>query len=299
MAERGADNLRLRSVYHARGLFLLAATSLEPRLLKSLGTTVLPTYRQLFRRHAQAPLGPQRARRVACAIGFEDELIDEDKAAREELGDEYKPALGRQATRLRYPDIRWRDPHKSVNVNAGLTTMSGAEPLRRKLRSWAERWHLSADWCFDWALEQLRTWPPKVPQDYPLDPMGIVLPVPPRLPSWLPQLQTRELYLHDVQELVDRYCNEVGGLIERPLAKRGPGKKRTGRADRHFDWLAGYQVCGWPQNAIAKAIGIEQAAVNRAIHRLARSIGLELQTERNRNWTIQRIQAALGRAPMT
>jgi transcriptional regulator with XRE-family HTH domain len=339
MTGRGSDNLRLRSIHDARVLFLLAVSRLESRLLKSLGTMVLPTYRQLFRRHAQASLSPQRASRIARAIGFEDEFIDEDEVTHGELGDEYEPVRAAPASHPRYLDIQWRDPHPSpkqgeklrrdriarglsivdearrLNIlpselvemeqgykaNAGLTTMSGAEPVRRKLRSWAERWHLEPDWCLDWALEQLRTWPLKKSRIYALDPIGILVP-PLLLPAWFPQLQTRELYLRDVQKAAERYCDKVERLIKGPPAKRGPGNKRhAGRADRHFYWLAAYQVCGLSQNAIAEAEGIDQAAVNRAVHRLADSIELELRApiEHNPSWTIERIQAALvGRAPL-
>jgi hypothetical protein len=268
-------------------------------------------------------------------IGFEDDLIDDNEAARAELGEEYSPPSGDESPALIYPLVHWRDPvpnpdfadiarrdriargltlkaeatrqgilvselteiERGCLPGAGLTTLSGAEPLRRALRQWARHWCLP-DWCFDWVLERLRAWPPKEPLDYPLDPIGTIAFPAPRLPSWDRHLQQPESYIESMKKLLAQYCAQVDRLIECPPTKRGPSDRRAyvGPADRHFFWLAGYQCCGWSKNAIAEAIRINRAAVVRAIPKLANQIGLPLRPNatNDRNWTPAKIRAALS-----
>jgi len=91
---------------------------------------------------------------------------------------------------------------------------------------------------------------------------------------------------------LQKYRREVERLVKSVPHKRGPGKKRVGSQTRHSQWLAGYQVCGWSQHAIARAARIDQAAVNRDLHRLARAIGLTMRgaNENDRQWTAARIR---------
>src|SRR5262249_41360120 len=96
---------------------------------------------------------------------------------------------------------------------------------------------------------------------------------------------------------VEKYCDEVEGLslVEYVPARRTLKKKRGGESDRHARWLAGYQVVGWSENAIAQAVGIRQPPVSRALHRLAKSIGLTMRpgTNNDRHWTPARIRTVL------
>lgn len=337
-----------RNIADARSLFMRAAIALEPRVRQSLDDTPLRLYHHLFDREASPRLSPEQLAPLARTLGFADEIMDEHQAGREELGEEYAPATD-AAPRVRYPRIYWRDPSRNpeegnelrrdrlarglsleeeaarpnmlpcerremergCKPNAGLTTMSGAEPLRRALRQWGGPWHLTADWCFDWALEQLQlhNWPPDAAASYALGATGIIPwatdpPELPKLAPYSPQLQTRASYLAAVQKPLQKaltdYCAKIEQEFEAAGFKRTPQKRaRAGSPYQHFEWLAGYQVCGWSQRAMAEAIGIDRAAVLRAIHRLAKQIALTLRpaARNNRSWTSARIRAELKRRP--
>ena len=105
-------------------------------------------------------------------------------------------------------------------VGAGLSTIHGrpAEQLRRALRQWGERWHLTADWCLDWALEQLHDWDSKY-YGYALDAPGTIpLTIePPQFREYRPDLETRTAYLAAVQKALADYCAD----IERQAAAAG------------------------------------------------------------------------------
>jgi hypothetical protein len=303
-----------RSIQDARGLFLIAVTALEPRVLQSLRKTPLRVYRELFACQAQQRRSQQQAVWIARTIGFENHIIDEHDAARAELGNDYQPDASGETPVERYPLFRWRDPtpdarqgekrrlnrtHFGLSIhayatlenclpselwemergclpNAGLTTMSGSEPLRRALLRWARRWHLCDNWCLDWALEQLHTWPPDDPPSYSLDIAGVLTSPtePPRLPAYRPQLQTRAWYLDSTQKLLEKYCTEV----ERVMGDAGLKPTPVKRIDQHFEWLARYQIKGESPADIWRSLpqgdNRGRRAVEKAIHDTARAIGL-------------------------
>jgi hypothetical protein len=68
------------------------------------------------------------------------------------------------------------------------------------------------------------------------------------------------------------------------------------RSPEHLSWLAGYQCCGWSQNAIADATGKDRAGVSRAIHRVAQQIKLTLRPVANndRRCSAEKIRACLS-----
>jgi hypothetical protein len=114
-------------------------------------------------------------------------------------------------------------------------------------------------------------------------------------------VQTRKQFLLHWNQLGETYCDEVERSQEYLGVKRGGGKKRAdiGGAERHFAWLAGYQVCGWPRSEIAKAVGehgIHRAAVYHALPQVAERIGLSLRPAEaaNSKWTAPRIRARLN-----
>jgi hypothetical protein len=95
--------------------------------------------------------------------------------------------------------------------------------------------------------------------------------------------------------MIDRHLDAVGARAEAEGLKRTPER----REPKHFLWLGGYQVCGWSKTRIAEAIGLDRAAVVRAIENLAKGIGLTLRpaNANDRSVTVEQIRARLLTTP--
>jgi transcriptional regulator with XRE-family HTH domain len=319
-----------RSVNDARGLFFLAAVRLDPRVLETLEPMTLDIFRRLFPDESR-PLSQERTSKLASKLGFAEELADLDEPA---AADGLVEANGDTS---RYPEVNWRDPNpdpkqrkdlrkrrlarglslraeaerlhllpselaemeRGCKTRDGLTSTPGAEPLRRALRRWGRPWHLTDLWCLDWALEQLRTWPPRQPVVNPLD-RGMVTIVPSEppiiIPAYRPQMQTRKQFLDIAHKTLDAHCDAIDHLMEESNLKPTVSMRS---AHQHFDWLAGYQFYGWSQRRIAIAEGVDRAAVVRAINNLAKTIALKRRSQDDRDWTVERITAALQKARAT
>jgi hypothetical protein len=320
-----------RIITGKRVLFLLALVQIEPRVLESLKKCV-PVYRKLFK--PQKPLTRERSAILARTSGLDDDLLDQSEL--DELEPNCEAYL--EPNCAAYPTVYWRDHapndksgerilierevfglsiadqsrlcrilpselsemEQGCGPRAGLTSWPGTEPLRGELTKWGERWHLTNDWCLDWALEQLRTWPPKNPKNleftYPLDDGIVLIPTPPPPAAYRPQLETRQVYM----ERVTRYRDQVERLMESAKLDRTPvmRARREQGPYAHFFWLAGYWCCGWSQKRIAEAVGIDRAPVVRAVNGLAKQIGLTSSpTKNDPSWTVERIEMALSKAP--
>jgi hypothetical protein len=308
----------------ALALFLTYAIILKPRLRTSL-KAVLPVYRKIIR-PLPGPLPRHLARAVLEKTGLDDDepviLGPEQKSVvkfPEILWRDPRPNLKQGRLRHRVRKARGRtisqeaaaqrllpseleEMERGCAPRAGLTTTHGAEPLCTALLNWATQQRLTGNQHFrayslNWALEVLRYWPPHRGTDVlPID-QGLIMVPRPRVPTWQAPFQPWPEYLKSIEKDPGllKYRDDMQRLINLVPAKRGPGKKRGGSQYRHFQWLAGYQVCGWSENAIAGAAEIWPTSVSRDLHRLAKSVGLTMRpgAENDRRWTAERIRAVL------
>jgi hypothetical protein len=162
------------------------------------------------------------------------------------------------------------------------------EACRRMLKTWA-KYNLKDEWCRVWVPSKLRAIRSIVAGEVIERPAGLPQVEPPPLPdlTWDPTECTAEVMVRRYRE----YLAAVKDTYHRAGYKRTPERREAA----HVWWLAGYQVCGWSERAIAKALDIDRAAVLRAIKKLAVEIDLTLRapTRNDRSWTPEKIRKAL------
>jgi hypothetical protein len=186
------------------------------------------------------------------------------------------------------------------------------------IKRWGENWRLTDEWCLETAfaiflsglfspspasgpallrlmvLFDLRNPIAAIAGLTPLLNRAISEPAPPfEYPPWDRNLQSREEYLADLQAASIRYCD----AIEEDAANIGWKRNTDKRAWEHYRWFAGYQVCGWSQNAIAEATGKDRAGILRAIYAIKKDIDLTCfrpADEYDRNWTPAKIRTSLS-----
>jgi len=154
----------------------------------------------------------------------------------------------------------------------------------RFVSRWAQRYYLNESWCRDWAITQIRlchAWAHG--QRLVITSVALMSEpfVPQPLTGWDITSETQAEFRNRVQE----YMHDT---LER-ASKLGYKQVPDRRSLHHYVWLAGFQVCRWSRNAIAKANdqpnvpnvkGANHAAVSRAIKGLADFIGLKLRPDR-------------------
>jgi hypothetical protein len=312
----------------ALALFLTYAIILKPRLPASI-KAVLPVYQKHIRL-LPGPLPRRLARVVLKNTGLDDgEPVffgseqEPDVKYPEVLWRDPRPNrkhghLRRRVRLARHRSIaeeaaaqgllpsELQELERGCNPRAGLTSCHGMEPLRAALLKWAARQQLTGNqhfrqYCLNWALEVLRYWPPPRGTDVlPIDQGLIMVPRPP-VPRWRLLMQTWPEYVKSLAKdpALLKYRDDMLRLIDPIPAKRGPGKKQESSLERHFEWLAGHQLCGWSKHAIARAAGVRRQAVLYALHGLAKQIGLELrpETANDRDWTGVKIRTCLKSFP--
>jgi hypothetical protein len=143
------------------------------------------------------------------------------------------------------------------------------------LDAWANRWHLSDAWILDAALSTLRLWtthPEKLAGPlYWWDPWGAGAPQPTTLTlHWSPITQEWADFEEAALKELERYRIKVERWAREQRLKRAPEKRarRDGDAGLHFEWLARWQVQGWPHLS---------SAVEKAVKETAALIGLTLR----------------------
>lgn len=169
--------------------------------------------------------------------------------------------------------------------------------IRRKLRGWAQRWHLTDRWCRNTALGLLLflryhaamerpqefTWKGTAP-----DVMKPAIPLCPEFsflvrPGWDVLAMTRDAFEAKVrgafQEALKEYCDRREVAARAHGLQKAPAEKRT---LEHYRWLARYQVKGesfadiW--RSLPQGDDRDRRAVEVAIHRTADEVGLTLRT---------------------
>lgn len=98
---------------------------------------------------------------------------------------------------------------------------------------------------------------------------------------------------HIFPEALARYCDDV----DRKARKAGLVKLPSKRELAHFTWLARFQL-GEDFECIAKAAGVTEGAVERAVRRTAKLIGLTLRSLPRHGRPRGRVELH-GRAPRT
>jgi hypothetical protein len=175
------------------------------------------------------------------------------------------------------------------------------EALRIDVTKWSEQWHLSDKWCLEWALHTLSWWSHQ-PESEGWFHASLIEPF--RQSDLAPPFEKYDVtrYSRTDYERINaedrkRYCD----WIEKQAKDGGLVKTREKRNEDHFNWLAQLQIGGRSCAAIwrgltdyrvesrkgrAKRAGekgmedkISRDAVEMAIHRLAKQIGLTLRTD--------------------
>ncbi len=157
--------------------------------------------------------------------------------------------------------------------------------LHKQILSWGERWHLTDPWLLDVALQYLRLrhqghpWDaedPFVKGRFP-DPsfidtdkqVGLVR------PEWHPQWESRAAYKENRLREIDEHMDEKEAWAESQGMK--PGIKKRGSFDKHFEWLARYQVVPESYGEVGQVVHADRSTVRDAVRKTADLIGLTLR----------------------
>lgn len=179
--------------------------------------------------------------------------------------------------------------------------------LQDALLTWAQQYHLDADWCLDRSLRTLRAWasqPPYSPlrRDWDYEVVGQFLPTSAEErriffthPGWEPVLGllTRAEAERVIRDSFDRYLRGHLDAMEEATqraqvwpedptgnqSRPAPQMRRTPekRSPEHFEWLARYQVEGLSFSKLAHAVYRSRPTVTDAVKRAADFIGLPLR----------------------
>jgi hypothetical protein len=182
--------------------------------------------------------------------------------------------------------------------------------------SWAERWHLTAPWIAAVAYERIAAVAyelahPKEPTD-PQWWYGLRELLETQLRARAKLAKFRFEFDGIVSILDEKGRSETEAALDAAYLKAKKeffnkiddarllkfwSKTSARREFEAFQWLAGYQIYGWSQRALAEAAGVTQQAANKAIHKLAKEIALEdwlrPPDDHNRDWTAAKIRTRL------
>jgi hypothetical protein len=194
-------------------------------------------------------------------------------------------------------------------TEAALSMLAEARPgslkaFERSLDEWGKRFNLTDSWCIAWARNNVILMYKFGPNTRPLsqisDPWTGITPIqtkPFLLDTWEPEFQTLSDYKKSSRQHFDKALKAYCDALEEKVRSAGYVLTPARRQSKHFRWLAGYQVCCFSIEAIARALGKKHpGGVRYAIHGLARDIDLSLRpATKNRRVSKEAILAAIQR----
>ena len=221
------------SIAVARGWFLIACVTVEPAIGKSFAPIHDAWPRPSAESQLSVSLSRKRARKLLLQNGILDAPDLDDLAAKKLLD---------TSSRNQMPELKWADLKK-------LTDHAGYSALAREVGAWQARWHLTAPWCADWALEVSRNGPPFeifVPID---DGFQSPAAAP---PAWYPAAENHCAYIKRLKAWMKTLDDRT--VRDNIAKKHGLVPILDAREIEHFYWLAGHQVGGLPAALIADAV---------------------------------------------
>jgi hypothetical protein len=234
---------------HARAFFLGACVRINPLVVDSLGRGPLEAFKKAKLCPAKrAALTRDQLQQRKKDLGFDNE--PDTALTEEEMAIEIDETAKR--SELTWNELARKAVLPLTATEAGLQRLA----LIRSLLEWAADWHLNSAWCLDWALQLMRYWPPE--RDHnglyitaaPLYPNAGLVPVEIRPPAWRPELESWRTY----RQRQKAWNAKVEADPEKAAAEAHLVPTPEKRNAAHFDWLAGYQMCGWTAQQIADAI---------------------------------------------
>ena len=108
-------------------------------------------------------------------------------------------------------------------------------------------------------------------------------------PGWTVGLEMREGVELAIRDALESELSSYFDRLERVAVARGyrppepsrarPKEKGAGGRDRHYRWLARWQVLGVSAATLAREAGVEKRTVERALKETAKVIGLPRRSE--------------------
>ena len=158
------------------------------------------------------------------------------------------------------------------------------------LWAWAERWHLTDDWCLVLARDTARRYAMNPDaQGWEFQGQGIFVGCFPfhikplqfekfyHDPTWRSRRVFKADVLEQVRHALDDYCDQIEAAALAAGLKRAPRKREVA----HFDWLARYQIKGESFASIAHTASNRfeggRQTVRKAIVELAKYLELALR----------------------
>jgi hypothetical protein len=144
--------------------------------------------------------------------------------------------------------------------------------LRASIERWASKRHIHTEWCVESAYRTLQVWTVATKPEMRLHGLdwSSIQDSPPELPSYHPQIQSRESYIASVSAALEAYCDAVeSGQTSDQMEKRGT-------LQTHLEWTVKKYCLGRSYYSITKEPGAPRnvSSVSRAVHGIAGLIGL-------------------------
>ena len=159
---------------------------------------------------------------------------------------------------------------------AGSSLSPGVRDFVKALEVWKRDWNLEAPWVTGIACRSLRL--RQRLTTFAAPPFTDVggLEGPPEFPTWFPTWESWATYHQRVDDALDEYRAQRLRAFQ-TTGGAAPGVVKRGNAQRHFQWLARYQVGNESYNAIAKDVLKSHQGISNGVKRTAASIGLPLR----------------------
>ncbi|MDP9369377.1 MAG: hypothetical protein M3Q03_14070 [Chloroflexota bacterium] len=196
----------------------------------------------------------------------------------------------------RRPVVRLQDERGRVRVPswAEMTAVGGASPeadLCESLGAWATRWHLTALWCLERALETLYwwdhdescgrgldqdhlNWTPAVSPPFDPPPLGDSVSFSYDLPGFDPRLldidDMERLVIKDLTRQVTTYFDAIREASRHHHLVPIPAKYNRD----HFIWAARWQVGGETYKALGRDLGKDRKTIREAVQEVLALIQL-------------------------
>ena len=168
------------------------------------------------------------------------------------------------------------------------------------LIGWSNQWHLNFEWITEAVLWLVHAWNEDVnegrePRSTWALPARVYTTTQEadltfRHPGWLVGQDDRDEAAAAIREAFQTELIAYLDRLEKVAKERGyrqahpsrakPGDARTGGRDRHYIWLAMWQLGLASQAAIARASRVNRSTVERALRRVAKEVGITRRSEK-------------------
>ncbi|MEH7445194.1 hypothetical protein V7201_23085 [Bacillus sp. JJ1122] len=160
--------------------------------------------------------------------------------------------------------------------------------IEKEFKKWAAKWYINEDWVITVLLETFRSWYENEKSTYEFflyDPsrgkaIKLMEQIAPggemKIPAFNPALITQKNYLQMVNGMLSNHIIETTNFFETHGFVHSEEKRNEG----HYIWFVHFHIEGWSYDEIAHEYDKEPKAVERAVNKIYKSIGLKKENRK-------------------